>query len=106
MAFLLKRYEVSVKGFGPAYYDAASPGKARAQAWGAYCSYQAIPFKEFLRISSVRRSSIIPEGYGRPILVGGKPAYFVSDTGHYIRFARDDELHAFLSHPLDVQEAS
>jgi hypothetical protein len=106
VAFLMKRFTVTVSGF-PAYdYDAVSIGKARAKAWGSYCSYRAIPFKEFLKISAAKAAESIPEGYGRPILVSGAPAYWVGDDGQYVRFVRDDETHTLLSHPLDVSEVA
>lgn len=105
MAFLLKRYVVRVAGFSAYPYDAHSPAAARAQAWRSYQSYRDVPFKDFLKMSTVRRADT-PEGYGRPITVGGAPAFYVGDTGQYIRFARPGEKYALLSHPLDVQEVA
>lgn len=106
MAFLLKKYDVTVSGFPTHTYDAASLGHARSLAWQSYCSYRAVSFRDFLKMSSARRSTSTPDGYGRRILVSGKPAYFVSDTGQYIRFVRDHETQVLSSHPLDVQEVS
>lgn len=103
MTFRLKRYMVSVTGFSALAYDAHSPGAARVQAWHSYCSYRHVSFKEFMKISVVRRGEA-PEGYGRPIIVSGKPAYFVRSDSQYVRFVLPDETRAFISHPLDVSE--
>lgn len=103
--FLVKRYSVAVSGFPAHEYDAHSPGAARVQAWHSYCSYRQVSFKEFMQISVVQRG-VDPEGYGRPILVSGKPAYFVGRNSQYVRFARPGEKHTLISHPLDVQEVA
>ncbi len=103
MAFLLKRYEVAVDGFPPYPYDAHSAGAARVQSWHSYRSYRDVSFKEFMKISIVRRG-VEPEGYGRPITVSGRPAYFVGRDTQYVRFARPNETRTLISHPLDVAE--
>lgn len=104
MTFLLKSYEVQVEGFpGWTRNEGASPGQARAKAWQAYCSYRDVPFREFLKISTIRRCAD-PEGFGRPIIVGGKPAHWVGFNGQYVRFVRPDESVVMLSHPADVSE--
>lgn len=105
MAFLLKRYMVTVSGFPAHAYDAHSPGAARVQAWHSYCSYRQVTFKEFMQLSVVRRGEA-PEGYGRSIIVSGKPAHFVSRENQYVRFVLPDETRAFISHPLDVAEVA
>lgn len=101
--FLLKRYDVTVSGFPSHPYDAHSPGAARVQSWHSYRSYRDVSFKEFMKISVVRRGTD-PEGYGRPILVSGKPAHFVGSNSQYVRFALPGETQTFYSHPLDVSE--
>jgi hypothetical protein len=103
--FLLRKYDVTVQGFSAHAYDANSPAQARVRAWYAYCSYRHVSFKEFMKISSVRRGSD-PEGYGQPILVSGKPAFLVSRDAHTVRFVRPDDTQVLNSHPLDVTDAS
>lgn len=103
MTFLIKRYDVKVTGFPSYPYDAPSAGVARSKAWDSYRSYSDISFKEFLKISTVRRGTE-PEGYGRRIMVSGKLAYFVSSCGHATRFVLPGETTVFYSHPLDVSE--
>jgi hypothetical protein len=105
MTFLLKKYQVTVSGFPAHSYDAHSPAAARVQAWHSYCSYRQCSFKEFLRISTIRRGED-PDGYGRAILVGGKPAHFVSKDQQYVRFVRPGETISLISHPLDVSEVA
>ncbi|MFB9952090.1 hypothetical protein ACFFP0_24845 [Rhizobium puerariae] len=105
MSFLLKRYDVTVAGFRSHPYDAHSPAAARVQAWHSYCSYRQVSFKEFLKISAVKRGAD-PEGYGRQITVSGEPAHFVSRDSQYVRFVRPGETRALISHPLDVREVS
>lgn len=63
MAFPI--YEVTVAGFPPIEYSAATPAKARAMAWGDYTHAYECTFKDFLKISTVRRCGV-PEddGYG------------------------------------------
>ncbi|MHA6731792.1 hypothetical protein [Devosia sp. A369] len=105
MTFILKTYAVTVEGF-PAYnYEAATPGQARSSAWQSYRSYRDISFREFLRISSLKRVESI-DGFGRPITVGGKPAHWVSFNGQYVRFVRPNESVILLSHPNDVAEVA
>lgn len=101
--FLLKRYDVTVRGFTVHHYDAHSPGAARVQAWHSYCSYRQVSFKEFMTLSVVRRGADL-EGYGRPILVGGAEAFYVGQHGDYVRFVRPGETTVVHSHPLDVKE--
>lgn len=102
--FLMKKYDVSVQGFAAHAYDANTPAQARVRAWYAYCSYRAVTFKEFMKISSVRRGTD-PEGYGKPILVGGNPAFLISRDAHTVRFVRPDDTQVLNSHPLDVTDA-
>lgn len=105
MTFLLKRYSVTVGGFSAYPYDAHSPGAARVQAWYSYRSYRDVSFKEFMKISVVRRGET-PEGYGKPITVGGRPAHLVSHDSHAVRFVFPGKTQILYSHPLDVAEVA
>lgn len=105
MAFLMKRYNVSVTGFPALLYDAHSPGSARVKAWHSYCSYRHVTFKEFMKISVVRRGQD-PEGYGRSILVSGQQAYFLKGDAGSVKFVRPNETQELYSHPFDVKEAA
>lgn len=105
MTFLLKTYAIAVDGFAPSNYEAATPGQARSHAWQSYRSYRDISFREFLRISTIRRVDD-PQGFGRPITVGGSPAHWVGWNGQYVRFVRPGSATIILSHPADVVEAN
>lgn len=102
-AFRIKTYVVMVSDFPAHRYIAASPAKARAKAWGSYCAYRAISFREFLRISSIRRAED-DRGFGRTILVGGQPAFWCGFDGQYVEFVRPHAETTFLSHLADVNE--
>lgn len=94
---------VKVDGF-PAYaYLAASPAKARTDAWRSYCSYVVVSFRTFLQISTIRRGGDHPR-LGQPIVVGGQPAFWCGFNGQYVMFVRPNAETIFLSHPLDVDE--
>jgi hypothetical protein len=104
MGVIMKRYSVSVAGWGDAEYFAPSPSKARMKAYGGIqtASGGAVTFKRFLQICAGIRRVPTPPGVGRDILVGGRPAKFIEDTGHYIRFHWPDSDVILCSHPLDV----
>lgn len=103
MAFLLRVYQVSVRGFSPVLYDAATPGQARAKAWLDYSEARGTSFGDFLKICTVRRVDP-PAGFGEPVLVSGRPAYRCLPVGgHYVRFVRDGDDRVLYSHPADVQ---
>ena len=50
----MRTYEVTVDGFPPVIYSAASSGKARTRAWHDFNNAFDCTFKNFLRISRVR----------------------------------------------------
>jgi hypothetical protein len=105
MAFILKAYEVVVRGYGPVRYEAISPGNARAKAWRDYSEARNTPFGEFLTLSSVRRIEA-PERFGEEVTVSGRRAYLCLGLhGQYVRFCRDDSDLVLLSHPNDIGPA-
>lgn len=100
---LLKAYSVTVDGFMPITYYAASPGKARAAAFRHYrSSYTECTFHRFLYLSTVHRTEPEPE-FGEPIYIEGKPAFRVPiPEGHYVGFVWPGETIILRSHPRDV----
>ncbi len=106
--FLIKRYVVLVSGFPEHVYYAASPGKARAQAWRDYgYADQFCDFKRFLRISTIRVDTRPPPPrFGEEITVAGARAYWVKSNGHYVSFVRSGKDTILLSHPNDVTTIS
>lgn len=103
MAFILKRYNVSVVGFSDVVFCASTPGRARSRAWDAYNSAYPCSFKRFLQISRVTRNHQPLAHFGDPITVGGEPAFFVGYAGgNSIHFVRDDSDDVRLTHELDA----
>jgi len=99
----IKTYAVDVNGFPAVVYSARSPAKARVMAWRAYLSAYDASFKDFLRISTVRRIAD-PDGMYDRILVDSIPATRVigRSNGHYVYFVYDDSDVVLCSHPMDV----
>lgn len=65
----------------------------------------AITFKRFLTMVAFINEAPVPEGFGRHILVSGKPAFWVEHAGgNSVRFAWPDDATVLISHELDVQE--
>lgn len=105
MAFILKAYEVTVRGFGPVQYEGKSPGQARAKAWRAYSEARGTSFRDFLELSSIRRIEP-PERFGQEVTVSGRRAYLCLGLhGQYVRFCRPDSDVVLLSHPADIGPA-
>ena len=98
----VKPYSVTVDGYMPITFYAASPGKARAKAWRAYTVAFDCTFAAFLAKSQIRRGTPGP-GYGEAILVEGRPAYRIPiDEGHYVGFCRPGGEEVMRCHPRDV----
>lgn len=105
--FRIKQYVVAVNGYIDHTYYAASPGRARAQAWRLYqCADPNCTFRDFLRRSAARRShDQTPPRFGEAIMVAGAPAYWIRSDGHYVWFVRPGQETILLSHPNDVEAA-
>lgn len=99
----IRTYEITVRGFPPMLYSARSPSKARARCWYDYgvMDDRLTTFREFLKMSSVRRAPD-PPGIGERILVCGQPATRVIGYGQYTHFMRDDSDEIILAHPSEV----
>jgi len=103
MSMILKTYSVTVQGFSPHTFFAATPGRARVRAWHSYSSGYPCSFKEFMSISSCRRADD-PPGLGRKITVGGKPAYSVPTEHGHPEYVFPDTDVILNTHPLDLEE--
>lgn len=99
--FTLKRWEVTVAGYGCAPIEAASRGKAIARAWRSD-AFNAIKFGDFLRMVSCRRDDNEPLDWGDPITVDGRPAFFVEATRSTVRFVHPGSDTILSAHPYDV----
>lgn len=100
--FLIKRFVVSVGEYGSATYEAATRGKALAMAWRS-ALFEGWTFKDFLRKTHAWRAHDLPERFGDPITVDGRPAFFIEMNRQYVRFVRPYETNVFNAHPYDVE---
>jgi hypothetical protein len=102
--FRMKRWEVLVSGHGAVTFDATTRGKAQAKACRAYqAAYDQTTFGDLLKMSTVRRLNDLPEHWGEPITVSGKPAFFVGYAGgNSLRFVWPNEDQILTSHLLDT----
>lgn len=103
-AFKLKRWEVSVPGYGTGIYCVPTRGKALADAWRCD-AFSGVTFGEFIKFARARRATEPPR-WGDQITVLGKPAFFVGENGQYVQFAWPDGEFVLNSHPFDVQPES
>ena len=101
MTMKIKAWDVTVTGYGEARYYAASRGKALAAAWRCD-AFGNISFRDFLKIASCWKAIFIPEGFGSPITVEGKPAFYIERNCAYVRIAYPGATNVMSAHPYDV----
>lgn len=80
----IKAWDVTVEGYGVGRYYATSRGKALAEAWRCD-AFGNISFGDFLKIASCWKAMFVPEGFGEPVTVNGKQAFFVERNRAYVR---------------------
>lgn len=97
----VRAYEVTVRGFPPVLYSARSPGKARSRSWQDFQAAYECEFKEFLRISTVRRAPWADVQHER-ILVSGKPATLVIHPHRRDLFMYDGSDHVMCAHHSEI----
>jgi hypothetical protein len=98
---MLKRWIVSVAGYGEGVQLAPSRGRALADAWRCD-AFSNQPFGYFLKHARCRKDRVTPPRYGDPIQVLGKPAFFVDNNRQYVQFAYPGGDHVLNAHPYDV----
>lgn len=103
MTLLVHPFSVTVQGFPPGVYVAATRGRALALCHDDYRAWDPISFGDFLKIARARKTDT-DAGFGAKIRVSGVPAYRVGTAGQYVRFVRPGETQTFNSHPADVEE--
>lgn len=100
--FILKAFNVDVRGHAQSVYYARSRGQAQAQAWRDWTECRDCTFMEFMKIS--RAYIRTPhDRFGEPMTICGEPAFYVSHNSQYIQFVRPDSDVIMNSHPLDVE---
>ncbi len=97
--FVLRRYEITVTGWGSGIYLAKTRGKAMADAWrsDAFLGYT---FAEFLRMARCRLTAYQP--VPDEITVSGKRALGLGHNGQYVQFVYPEKDVVLNAHPLDV----
>lgn len=98
---LIKRWDVSVAGYGTGTYDAVSRGRALADAWRSDAFY-GFTFKRFLSIANARLGAVTPR-WGNAIDVCGKAAIFLENNRQYVRFTYPGGEVVLNAHPYDVE---
>lgn len=99
--FIVKRWRVSVSGYGEGSYVASTRGRAMADAWRCD-AFSGSTFGEFLKFARCRRDRITPPRWGDEITVLGKPAYFIGENGQYVEFVYPGKDVVLNAHPYDV----
>lgn len=100
-ALIVKRWDVTVVGYGTGAYDGASRGKALADAWRSD-AFNGYTYRQFLSIANCRKGTL-PDRWGDHITVCGKPAFFLESNRAYVRFAYPDCGVVSNAHPFDVE---
>ena len=100
--FRLRRWSVSVDGYGEATELATTRGKALASVWRN--DIEGYSFGEFLKRARCRLSSYQPKP--EPITVLGKPAFYIDHNRQYVQFAWPDGEFVLNAHPYDVEPQS
>lgn len=100
-AFLMKRWRVSVDGYGTGAYDATSRGKALSDAWRSD-AFAHLSFKQFLGVARCQQEVDLPARYGDPITVAGHLGFFIENNRQYVRFAVPGGDGVLCAHPYEV----
>lgn len=97
--FLMKRWTVTALGMS-SEVNAATRGRALADCWrsDAFSNYS---FRDFLRIARCARASD-PSGWGAPITVEGKPAFYLGHNRAYVQCCFPGSTITSNAHPYDV----
>lgn len=98
-AFVMRRYVVSVRGYGETVVLAASRGKALADCWRSD-AFERYSFGDFLKLARVRLHRVQPQPL--EITVEGRAAFGLGHDGQYVQFVYPGGHVVLNAHPLDV----
>ncbi len=102
MSLIVKGYFVEVPGW-PGYLQVArSRSQAIAMTWRDFTSCFDVSFRDFLKRRVRAHRQDLGGRFGEPLIVCGKPAYYVGHNSQYIQFVRPDSDVVLNAHPLDV----
>ena len=104
MTLVLRNYAVQLRGRDIQTHLAASRSRAKAAAFSLMHEVWGIPFRSFIGLVESVRLIDMPPGVGRPILVLGKPAFFISRNSQYVQIAYPGSDQVLNAHPSDVVE--
>lgn len=96
----LKRWEVTVNGYGAGVFVTTTRGKAMADAWRCD-AFGTWTFGEFLRRARCVRTPE-PSGFGEPCTFEGKPALCFGHNGQYVSIQLPGRDHLSSAHPYDI----
>jgi hypothetical protein len=97
--FRLRRFEVSIMGWGSGIYLATTRGKALADAWRCD-AFSGYTFGEFLKIAVCRLTDYQVEPV--EITVSGRRAFYITHDSQYVTFVRPGGEFTLVAHPFDV----
>jgi hypothetical protein len=97
--FVLRRYVVSVEGWGESTVLAASRGKAMADSWRSD-AFEGYSFGAFLKIARCRLDWWQPKP--KEITVLGKRALYLGHNRQYVQFVYPGAEVVLNAHPYDV----
>jgi hypothetical protein len=96
----LKRFEVTVQGYGAGIYVTTTRGKAMADAWRCD-AFGHLTFGEFLKRARCVRTPE-PPGFGEPCTFVGKPALCFGHNQQYVSIQLPGRDHLSSAHPYDI----
>lgn len=99
--FIMKRWQVSVAGYGSSIVVAASRGKALADTWRNDV-FSSQSFGYFLSHARAIRDRYNPPRWGDPITIEGNPAFFIDNNRQYVQFVYAGKDVVLNAHPYDV----
>ena len=97
--FKLRRFVVSVEGWGESTVLATTRGKALADTWRSD-AFGHLSFGEFLKFARCRLDWCQPKP--TCISVGDELVWGLGNNGQYVQFVRPNGEFVLHSHPLDV----
>ena len=97
----IRRWTVTVSGWGDGDYLASSRGKAMSAAWSCD-AFGNMSFKDFLKIARCRLS--LHQVKPKPVLCSGEPAWEIERNSNRVTIALPNVDCVYFSHPLDIRE--
>lgn len=97
---VLKRFEVTVEGYGAGVYVTTTRGKAMADAWRSN-AFDGWTYMEFCKRARCRRTPE-PKGFGELCTFEGKPARCFGYNNQYVSIQLPGNAFLSNAHPYDI----